>query len=93
MSPSDERNWTAQIVISFEHMGLKPFGQQLEYELRRVLARVDDPRDVKKYLQFLTAASKAYNIGQPVMVADVPRAELGGRLNQDQRARAETKKA
>jgi hypothetical protein len=60
MSIPTERNWTAHVVISCEHAGLQPYFKQLEAELYHVLARIDDPRDVKDYLQVLRERSKAW---------------------------------
>lgn len=51
------RNWTAQIVIASEHAGLKPEFRALEDEVRHVLSRVDEPRDVRDYLQFVIRCS------------------------------------
>lgn len=53
-----ERNWTAQIVIASSHGGLRPHFRRLEEEILRVLARIDDPRDVMRYLTVLRGASK-----------------------------------
>ena len=58
MSTATERNWTAHLVISCEHAGLRPYFKQLEAELYRVLARVDDPHDVCEYLQGIVGQSK-----------------------------------
>jgi hypothetical protein len=53
-----ERNWTAQIVIASDHAGLKPVFRAFEGEMFRVLARVDDPRAVVRYLKVLRGASR-----------------------------------
>lgn len=55
-----ERNWTAQIVISSDHAGLRPYFKLLEAKLLRVLARIDDPRDVKRFLIDMVQYSKRY---------------------------------
>lgn len=57
MATPTERNWTAHLVISTEHAGLRPHFKALEAELYRVLARCDDPRDVMYYLKELRMAS------------------------------------
>ena len=58
MATEVERNWTAQIVIASSHAGLKPYCRLLEDEIRRVLARVDDPRVVRAYLKHLRERSQ-----------------------------------
>lgn len=63
MATVGERNWTAHLVISSEHVGLRPYFRRLEDELRHVLARIDDPRDVKRYLSDLLEHSKRYMLG------------------------------
>ena len=55
---ASDRNWTAQIVIASSHGGLRPHFRRLEEEMLHVLARVDDPRDVMRYLAVLRSASK-----------------------------------
>jgi hypothetical protein len=60
MATESERTWTAHIVISCEHAGLRPHFQELEYEIRHVLARVDDPRKVEDYVNFLSEQSQSY---------------------------------
>ena len=57
MATSELRSWTAQIVISSEHAGLRPYFKELEAEIRHVLARVDAPRDVLAYLRWLRVES------------------------------------
>ena len=52
-----ERTWTAQIVIASSHAGLAPHFRRLEEEILRVLARVDDPRDVVRYLKVIRESS------------------------------------
>ncbi len=58
METGGDRNWTAQIVIASSHGGLRPHFRGLEEEILHVLARVDDPRDVMRYLAVLRGASK-----------------------------------
>lgn len=58
-----ERNWTAHVVISSDHAGLRPYFKLLEAEIVRVLARIDDPRDVKRYLVDVVQHSKRYSEG------------------------------
>lgn len=48
---------TAHLVISSSHAGLAPYFRRLEEEMLRVLARVDDPRDVIRYLKVLRGVS------------------------------------
>lgn len=60
MATETERNWTAHLVMSSEHAGLRPYFQKLEDEIRRVLARVDDPRWVKDYLIEMRLQSEAW---------------------------------
>jgi hypothetical protein len=60
MSTPTERNWTAHLVISSEHAGLRPHFKALEAALYRALARIDDPRDVMEYLSLLRRASEAW---------------------------------
>ena len=63
MATAREREWTASVVISCEHAGLRPYFKQLEAEIYRVLARVDEPRAVIHYLHALQMASGAW-LGQ-----------------------------
>ena len=58
MANRAERNWTAHVVIASEHAGLKPYFKSLEAEIYRVLARVDDPWVVRRYLNWLRLASR-----------------------------------
>lgn len=60
MATETERNWTAQVVIASEHGGLKPFFADLQAEIYRVLARVDDARDVMDYLKCLRRYSSEW---------------------------------
>jgi hypothetical protein len=60
MATEVERNWTAHLVISCEHAGLRPHFKALETELFRVLARVDDPREVMRYLRQLCLSSEMW---------------------------------
>lgn len=57
MATQWHRNWTAQIVIASEHAGLAPLFKALEVEMYRVLARVDDPSDVRGYLKAMVKES------------------------------------
>ena len=57
MSNPQKRNWTAQIVIAFKNKALNVYGRALEDEMRHVLARVDDPRDVAAYIENMAMAS------------------------------------
>ena len=61
MATEVDRNWTAHLVISSEHAGLKPLFKRLEAELYRALARIDDPKLVRAYLQSLIDASAAWS--------------------------------
>lgn len=68
MQTKAERNWTAQIVTASGHEGLKPHFRALENEIRRVLARVDDPRDVRTYLESLRMTSETwYQVNEPYL--------------------------
>lgn len=58
MATRDHGVWTASIVIVCEHPGLRPEFRALENELYRVLARIDDPREVREYLKQLGCASR-----------------------------------
>lgn len=60
MSTARERNWTAHLVLASEHGGLAPLFKALEHEMYRVLARVDDPRDVREYLKALKHRSEEW---------------------------------
>lgn len=60
MATEVQRNWTAQIVIASDHAGLRPEFKSLENEMFRVLARVDDPREVMRYLRQLRASSEMW---------------------------------
>lgn len=60
MANKTERNWTAQIVLSSEHAGLRGYFKALEAELIHVLARVDDPVEVGNYLKWLQAKSRQW---------------------------------
>lgn len=60
MKTGGDRNWTAQIVISSDHAGLRPHFKRLEAEVMHVLARVDDPRDVRDYLDMMIMRSKVW---------------------------------
>ena len=58
MATDTERTWTAHVVISSEHAGLKPYFKAFEDEMYRVLARVDDPGAVREYISGLVGQSK-----------------------------------
>lgn len=58
MATPTERNWTAHLVLSSEHAGLRPYFKALEAEMYRVLARCDDPHDVLRYLETLKRSSQ-----------------------------------
>ena len=60
MAIASERNWTAHVVIASDHAGLKPQFKRLEAEIYRVLARLDDPRQVRRYLTKLFEVSEAW---------------------------------
>lgn len=60
MKTGGDRNWTAQIVLSSEHAGLRPYFKALEAEMMHVLARVDEPRWVKDYLIELRLQSRVW---------------------------------
>lgn len=62
MSTPAERNWTAHLVISSEHAGLQPFFKALEAEMYRALARIDDPRKVREYLEMLRSSSELWRL-------------------------------
>lgn len=64
MATNGERDWTAQIVVSFDHAGLRPHGQRLADEIRHVLARIDDPRLVASYLEWLRFESEKWFEGK-----------------------------
>jgi hypothetical protein len=70
MSTRTERGWTAHLVISSEHAGLKPAFKALEDELYHALARIDDPRAVKNYLRELRTRSKECLAIQPSRAAE-----------------------
>jgi hypothetical protein len=57
MATSGNREWKASIVISSEHVGLRPHFKLLESELYRALARIEDPRKVTDYLRWMIGAS------------------------------------
>lgn len=58
MANKPERTWTAHLVIASEHAGLKPVFRAMEDEMRHVLARVDEPRDARRYITVLRQASR-----------------------------------
>ena len=57
MGNQPERNWTAHMVLTSGHAGLAKEFNELERELYRVLAHVDDPIIVRSYLHFMRQAS------------------------------------
>lgn len=62
MTTEVERNWTAQVVLASDHAGLKPEFERLQAEMYHVLARIDDPQKVRRYLETLRRASKDWLI-------------------------------
>jgi hypothetical protein len=60
MATAAERNWTAHVVIASGHAGLAPHFKEMESEMYRVLARVDDPLDVREYLVAMGLASREW---------------------------------
>ena len=64
-----ERNWTAHLVISSDHAGLRPFFKRLESEILHALARIDNPRIVKTYLEDLRKASQEWRSDYPYLLA------------------------
>jgi len=60
MATEVERSWTAQIVLASEHAGLAPMFKTLEHEMLRVLARVDDPKQVREYLTAMKHRSEEW---------------------------------
>ena len=61
MSTTTERNWTAHLVVSCEHAGLRPHFKALEAELYHALARIDDPRGVQAYLRAMCQKSREWS--------------------------------
>jgi len=60
MATERERDWSASIVISSEHAGLRSHFKALEAELYHALASIDDPRMVAKYLDSLLTTSRVW---------------------------------
>ena len=60
MPTSTERNWTAHLVISSDHAGLKRHFDQLGAEMYRALARLDEPKRVRDYVHFMRSASAGW---------------------------------
>jgi len=58
MKPANERKWTAYICVYSDQPELQPYFQQLEDELRFVLAREDNPNVIAEYLTALTERSR-----------------------------------
>jgi hypothetical protein len=52
------------IVLSCDHGGLMPSFQRLEDEIRRALDRLDDPRQVREYMEFMRAVSERWREGR-----------------------------
>jgi hypothetical protein len=50
----------AIVMLSSDHAGINQALGWLEYELRRALARIEDPRKVRDYLRDLGIASRAW---------------------------------
>jgi hypothetical protein len=64
MATSDARNWRANVVIASSHAGLRPGFKRLEDEIYRALARMDDPRDVRDYLNRMIHASEQWMLAR-----------------------------
>jgi hypothetical protein len=60
MGTSDEYRYTAHVVIASDHAGLSPVFKAFERQIYRVLARVEDPDDVRLYLEALRRASQHF---------------------------------
>jgi hypothetical protein len=60
MATPAERNYTAHLVISSEHAGLKQHFEALENEMYRVLARVNDSAGACAYAMELKRASRRW---------------------------------
>ena len=60
MATTRERDWTASIVISSDHAGLRQHFKDLENEIYHALASIDDPRMVAKYLDSLLTTSRVW---------------------------------
>ena len=50
----------ATVVLSSDHAGINPRLSQLELEIRRTLARIDDPRAVRDYIRYLVQESREF---------------------------------
>jgi hypothetical protein len=48
------------VVVSCEHAGLRPYFKGLEDEIYRVLARIDEPKEVVAYLSALWNTSREW---------------------------------
>lgn len=70
MANSEDRTWTAHIVISFSDPMLNVYGRALEDEIRHVLARLDDQKDVCAYLENEALASAMYRQAHPKLRED-----------------------
>jgi|GEM_PF-2517468 len=59
-----ERNWRAHVVIASSHAGLRPEFKRLENEIYRALARMDDPCDVRDYMNRMIHASEQWMLAR-----------------------------
>lgn len=48
------------VVLSCDHAGLRPVFQRFEDEMRRRLDRIDDPREMLRYINVIRAASQRW---------------------------------
>lgn len=55
MSTSSDRPWRCTITIASEHAGLKPYFAALENSLYACLSEIDDPRQVRDFIEELVA--------------------------------------
>jgi hypothetical protein len=60
MATRPEPQFTASIVISSEHAGLRPHFKDLEHELYRALACCRDSREAKHYLIHIRHVSREW---------------------------------
>ena len=58
MATRTDNRWKAIVTLASDHGGIGPELQKLENEIIRVLARLDDPRKVRDYVQFLRLESR-----------------------------------
>jgi hypothetical protein len=61
MATLPEPQFTASIVISSEHAGLRPHFKGLEHEIYRVLARVHGPAAAGAYAMHMIRASRQWH--------------------------------